>query len=538
MRSATRAVLTILLGATVLSAATVSIDLSTRYQTIEGFGAFMHISPWREKQGPFYYDVDLDAVHIYDSVISRLGVTMIRVFTDASFEADSGVYEVTGSGEFGMINQFKHMRKLKAAAERHGEPLEFIISVLSPPAYMKPSGQVVGGMEAAPNYYETDCRLKDGYDDEFARYLVNYLNVQKDSTGIDMYALNIQNEPAFQEPYASCVYNGPRYTSVSKAVGQALEAAGIPTPLFGAEHMSWAFPNAFENHVRSDPDALKYFKAWAVHGYTDGNSADTGSYSGATATDKAFWMTETSGSSFGATTNGINDWPGAMTLARQIHGYLRNARMSAWVWYHLQSASSSGYATNTDGLIADTSFTAKAYVSQHFYRYIRPGARQVASTCDDNQVKVVAFYHEENDCYTLVFMNETSGPKTVNALNGAGLPSQWTLLVSTESAKVVESTVNTGQAFTLPASSIATLVAGTYRGTPTIASAKPPSATRGPVPAGFQLARTQTYDLRGRLVSGNARMHILKTLAPAFYCRRSATGATTLSVPLNHTNGD
>lgn len=532
------ALLAVLLCALPAISAEVSVDLSTRYQTIEGFGAFMRIAPWREKSGPFYADVDLDALHFYDSLISALGLTMIRVFPDAGFEADSGVFQVTGSGEFGMVGQFNNIRKLTAAAQRQQEPLTFIMSVLSPPAYMKPSGEVAGGIEASPNYNSTDCRLKDGYDDVFARYLVNYLNVQKDSTGVDMYALNIQNEPAFQEPYASCVYNASRFASVSRAVGEALEGAGIPTPLFGAEHMSWAFPNAYENYIRQDLETLRHFRAWAVHGYTDGNSADTGAYAGATATDKPFWMTETSGSGYGATTDGINDWPGAMTLARSIHNYLRDAKMSAWVYYTLQSVSSNGDASNTYGLIADGTWTDKAYVSHHFYRYIRPGARQVASSCDDGQVHVVAFYHEANDCHTLVFMNEASSSRTVTAINGAGLPSTWTLVVTNASEKLTTSTVTAGQNITLPAQSIATLVAGTYRGTGPVASideaGSPASISRLRV----YRSRPAWFTLSGRLMSRGTTGGSMQSLAPGVYCRQTVHGATPLSVELFGTSHD
>ncbi len=492
----------LLLCVSTAHAVSVSIDKGTRYQTIEGMGAFMSIAPWKYRSGPFYMTVDLDQEAFYDSLISQFGPTMIRVFPDYNYEADSGVFVVTDGGEFAMRGQFENIRKLKAAANRQHEPLLFIMSVLSPPAYQKVSGQVAGGTEASPNYSTTDCRLKDGYDDVFARYVVRYLQVQKDSTGVDMYALNIQNEPAFQEPYASCVYNGFRFASVSAVVGAALGSAAIPTRLFGGEDMMWRFPTQFEQVVRNDASARGYFCAWAGHGYTDGVQADTGSYSGDTPTDKPLWMSETSGAGYGATTGGMNDWPGAMTLATSMHTFLREGRGAAWVFYTLMSNSSTGDYTNTYGLYTDGVPNAKGHVSAQFNRYIRPGARQVASTSDDGQVRVVAFYQEQHDCLSMVLLNSASSSRTVTAITGSGVPDNFEMITSTESAKWVKTAVARTDAITLPAQSIVTLVAGTYRGTEDVVvqpAARPAVRNAGCV---LNVAVSHTYGLDGRRMAG------------------------------------
>jgi len=333
----------------------------------------------------------------------------------------------------------------------------FMTSVLSPPGYMKVSGINEGLIEAAPNYNTTDCRLLDGYAD----FVVRYLRVARDSIGVETRAWSIQNEPAFQEPYASCVYNGTRYVSVLKATAAAVAGAGLTTGFFGGEHMSWSFPNPFESAVRGDAAALAAMHAWAVHGYTDGVHADTGSFGGSTVTDKPLWMSETSGASFGSS---ITDWAGAMTLARQIHGYLRAGRMSLWNFLHIMVSGNAADAAGS-ALYSDGQMTAKAYASAHFYHYIRPGARQVASTSSDGNVAVVAFWHETNQCLSLILMNNSGGAIDVTAINGTGLPSQFEMVTSTDAAKNTRSTVSRTSTISLPAQSITTLVNGAYRST-------------------------------------------------------------------------
>ncbi|MBD3240800.1 MAG: hypothetical protein GF331_09465 [Chitinivibrionales bacterium] len=450
--------------------ATISIDKSTRYQTIDGLGAGIHyFRPWKRKVGPFYETVDLDAVGFYDTVVKDLGISLIRILEDGDFESDSGVYVTTDY----MARQLTHTRKFLAAAQRQNEELVVITSVLSPPGYMKVSGQTVGGIEAAPNYFDTDCRLKDGYDDEYATFCTRYMQRSRDSLGVELYAFSIQNEPAFQEPYASCVFNAQRYAQTLKAVGQQVRAAGLTTRFFGAEHMSWAFPNVFENYIRQDPDALQYMYAWAVHGYTDGNSADTGSYSGPTTTDKGLWMSETSGSVYG---DSVYDWSGALTLGNNMLSFLRGGRISAWNYLHIMENSGGG-SMDIPGsacLYVDGQRTSKFYVAHHFYRYIRPGARQIASSTDDSELGVVAFWHEDNQCMSIVLLNK-GAQRTVTGITG-DLPAEFTVVTSDETAQLTTSTAAPGDPIVLPAASITTLVAGSYMGSGT-AAARPRNAT-------------------------------------------------------------
>ena len=83
----------------------VSVDRGVQYQTIEGFGATISgsysLRPWRFKDGPFYVEVDLDSVGLYDSIISGLGLTAVRTAIDPGFNPQPGQYGVTGSMRIG-----------------------------------------------------------------------------------------------------------------------------------------------------------------------------------------------------------------------------------------------------------------------------------------------------------------------------------------------------------------------------------------------------------------------------------------------------
>jgi O-glycosyl hydrolase len=492
---------------------TVTVDQNTRYQTIEGMGAGIHgFGPWQVKQGLHYVNVDLDAVAFYDTVVSGLGITLIRMLEDGSYEHDSAAFAITSY----MGTQLGYAKRFLQAAQRQNEPLVVITSILSPPAYMKLSDTIPGLVEAAPDYNTTTCRLRDGYDGVYSRFLVRYLQAVRDSMGREEYALSLQNEPAFQEPYASCVYNGARYTSVAAAVGQAIVTAGLLTKFFGAEHMSWAFPNTFENVVRANTTALGYFRAWAVHGYTDGVHADTGSFAGSTPTDKPLWMSETSGSEFGTTTT---DWHGAMTLANQMLGFFGRGRISAWNFLHVMQNGATVGAYYCDGQP-----TALYYVARHFSRFIRPGARQVASTITGAGVKAVAFERDADTCLTVVLINTTSAPVTVT-LGGANLPASFTMISSNASTKNATSTVSGNASISLPDSSVTTLVSGRYRGTGSTGTRMPMVDRRGTM--SHVSTGVDIYDLAGRRVIGV----VGGRLTAGAYCRVPVSAKHTIVGP-------
>ncbi|MBD3241895.1 MAG: hypothetical protein GF331_15000 [Chitinivibrionales bacterium] len=478
--------------------AAVSIDESVRYQTIEGLGAFMDVAPWKEKQGPFFIDVDLEAQGIYDTLVSELGATFMRF----DFVGHSGDDFLPSPGNYNhaaLSPRLHLMRKLLDAAARQREPLEFFASIFSPPGWMKDGGVTACGVEASPSLSETTCKLSIGMEDEFAEYLAEFATTIGDSTDLPLYALSIQNEPAFSEPYASCVYDGPRYRDVLKVVGSHFRGNGLNTRFFGAEHMSWAFPSGFEQAVRNDAEALGYMHAWAVHGYTDGVETDTGAYSGSTPTDKPLWMTETQGDAYGV---GMTDWSGAMTLAGNLLSYLRDARITGWTWGSVQhvcgAAGCEETSDNSIGLLINGTPTDKYYVSRHFFRFIRPGARQIASSCDDNELDVVAFRHAENDCWTVVLRNSAGGAKTVD-LSGAGIPGEWTMEVSTASTKRAQSTVGSS-GISIPGTSVVTLVSGQYAHTEPVSAARHARSPRAVRTAAAARMAGPSYSLSGRRI--------------------------------------
>ena len=481
------------------SQVTVSLDRGERYQTVEGYGAASaFVKPWMVYDGPFPEEVDMEEVGFYDTIISELGMTMFRIAGQGNIEQTPGVTDNPGYWS----GTYPHIRGFKAAAERQNEPLRFISTSWSPPAWMKVNGEVTCGSAGHPNCVTTDCRLKPDMGPHLADYLVRYVRLLKDSADIDLYALSMQNEPAFKEPHGSCVMCPAEYRDLFKVVARRFRDDGLMTRFYGAEHCEWGW-GVFEAAIRNDAEALGYMHAWATHAYTNGahTESDTGAYDGPTATDKPLWQSET-----GVASRGLRHWPVGIDAAVTLGSALRIGRIATWLWWSLMNSVSSDIHTHntTHCQMVNGQPTDKYYITSHYARFIRPGARQIKSeSSDTSKVKVVAFYHEDHDCMSLVLTNPTASAATVS-LSGANLPATFEKVTSTSAAKLQRTTVAGNEPISLPDSSVVTLVAGAYRNTGVADDTRvvAPSGSAGfTSPAVADAVRMEILTLGGRRVA-------------------------------------
>ncbi len=485
-RTISSVTLAIAVAATLLGAATVTVDPATQYQTVEGFGGFGPAKVWWD--GAPYYTQDW-----VNQVVNDLGATMIRTTVSASFEytndnSDPNVMNraacnissrVPNDAETHLGAHFPFYRAMKAAYENNGEVFRLIASVWTPPAWMKTNNDIRNGGNLRTDMYA-----------EYAERCLEYCRVLRDSAGVELYGFSIQNEPAFVEPYESCVYTAQTYRDVVKVVGPRVHAEFPDVKFFGAEHMlaSWG---VFEGVLNQDAAAREQMGAYAVHGYTDGVTPQPSStaanlwnraWNNTRTTGKGLWMTETSGYSA--------DWGGAFQNAESIYAGLKYGHIAAWVlWY------------TCDNMYSGNSPDKRYYIHKQFARYVRPGAKGIGCTSDDSLVLAVAFHHTGDAELSMVLLNAASSQKTVSVA-GPNVPAQLAAWRSSSSENCVSLGSQSSSSFTLPARSITTLVASDYATSvqPRFASSpgqrKATTAMRGAVAAGG------LYGVDGRRAGG------------------------------------
>lgn len=441
----------------------VTVDLNKTFQTIVGFGGFGAMKEYWSQQ-PFTSD------EFVNTLVNDLGLTILRDNMPTSFEHENDNSDpfVTDFTKFSLTakpsghdeavsDHLDHLRKMKAAGLQ-----KLIVSVWSPATWMKHNNRVGNGTQntnSAPQYTYAPTaatnQLKTEMYNEFAERCVAYIKIIKQETGLDIYALSIQNEPRFSQFYASCVYDGPALRDLLKIVGKRIKDEGLNTKLFLPEDVGWLQGGeGLTRPTLDDPVARGYADIIAMHGYDlDGITAASTSahtwqamYGWGAPYNKPLWMTETSGYE--------NSYAGALKLGKAMFTALKYGNVSAWVFWSL-----SGTTLDAFTLMSSSGDKSKRYyVSKNFYKYIRPGAvRADASAPEGTNVFPLAFQHAAEHSTTMVLINDGASGKPIK-LSGAGLPSQFNMFSTTinDNTKDV-GVVNTGDVILLPANSIITL---------------------------------------------------------------------------------
>jgi len=448
----------------VIKESIIIIDKSVKYQSIDGFGFFGANDVWWASQ-------NLWNEAWADKVINDLGITIWR---NEWFPPS-----IPGENQDGDWNKQKPVvAGLKTTAEKYGVSLKYIVSIWSPPADMKWQSSFSWAGDPAATRNPGTITTKNGgtlnpdkYTD-YANWLITCIQSYKD-LGIELYALSLQNEPLFIEPYNSCTYTTLWYCDLLSSVVPVIKEAYPTVKIFGSENMlemegkSNNWPYFYHQGIKSKLNATDNIDILAVHGYSDGVSATSGSELAmmwtnhmqqfSTPMNKPTWMTETSG--YSDSWNGSAGTPGALNLAMDIYSGLNYGNIQAWIWW--QGSELNGISNYS--LMKGNTTGKKYYVSKHYYRYVRPGAIRVQSTSDDEEIFVTAFQHTVKGTNTIIVINSGSEAKSIS-IQGNDLPEAYTIYITTSGDENCKESgvLKTGSdnKFKLPAKSIITLQSG------------------------------------------------------------------------------
>jgi len=455
-------------GAASAGVATVRVDRSVKYQTIEGFGFFgARDSWWGEPK-------DLVDPAWARLVIDDLGLTMWR---NEYYPPGDGVGR---EADADWLKQRPVMEALRDRAAASGVPLKTILSVWSAPASMKcaSTGDTIHEGKPNPGGTKDGGAVCPSQRQRFAEWLIDGLQLYALS-GVKVYGLSFQNEPLFRQSYNSGRYPRAAYADTLAAIGPAIHARFPGVKLFGPESLldteagkngTEFDPYWYTAHVLRHAQALRQLGAFAVHAYTPSMLPTAASkaarfwtnfHAAVAPSGLPTWMTETSGY-VDAWEGGKNpkgeDRPGAFDLAQALFAALYYGKVSAWLWW--QGSESDGMSESS--LMQGTVVGKRYHASKHFYRFIRPGARMLRSTSDDPKLLAVAFAHEQLGNFVSVLINGAHTEKRVK-LVADGLPEQLDAFVTSASTRIgVEPTRVARDAIALPPRSIMTVVSGSY----------------------------------------------------------------------------
>lgn len=379
----------------------ITVDLSARCQTIEGFGCSFEGTtvsnllrlPEEERRAVVKALVDPE---------EGAGMNLWRICFGSSDFVDTekfGFYSYSEEEDFTLSNfsiqkdiDYGIIDILKLAQEYNPE-IRFFASPWSPPGWMKTSGSMIGGT------LRRDCY------EVAARYYAKAVEAYQ-ALGIPITAFTLQNECGVTpEKYPGCLFSPADQAAFVQEVRRAFDSAGLTTRIFCLDHnfdmtLSWVYG------FWSDPAAYAACDGTAYHNY-NGSSAYAQAMHEA-APDKAIWMTEHS--EWGV--EGVNN----------IIGYLRNwcSTYNAWVtMIDTQNGPQCGaFYCNPTLVIKDAAsdsgywYTPEYYLLAQFSKFIPAGAVRVESSPGSTDTVTNVAFENPDGSVVLVVANATGRQQT------------------------------------------------------------------------------------------------------------------------------
>lgn len=288
---------------------------------------------------------------------------------------------------------------LRAAQETAGEPLNIMLSPWSPPAFMKTNGQRIRG-----------GALKKEYREFWAEYVCQYIKEYM-KKGFEVKMITIQNEPNANQSWDSCLYNAE---DEKEFLRDFLYPALVRNNLESVEVCIWDHnkERVFERACTIiDEETDKMVQNVAFHWYT-GDHFDAVKLVRDKFPDKKLIHSEGCVEYSRHKSRGPLKY--AQIYAHDIIGNL-NAGMNAFIdWNiildekggpnHVENYCDAPIMCDTvnDKIEKQLTYT---YIG-HFSRFIKPGAKRIASTKYTNNLEVVAVKNPD-DSITVVFLNSS-----------------------------------------------------------------------------------------------------------------------------------
>lgn len=414
--------------------ATCKIDVNTRYQKIEGFGAAgahytMEFVQHRKK------------AELYNVLFKELGLDIFRIRNNHDMEA----------------NSFRETVEIVKGAQAVNSNLKIMISSWSPPGRLKSEGKSVGGTLAK----------KDGkfVYDEFAQWWADSLDAYA-KEGVKTDYINMQNEPDYLAKWDTCRFE-PAETAEFAGYNAAFEAVWNKlNAKMGQEMPKMLAPEAYGprsaiNYIAKLSD-LSHVYGYAYHLYDC-----TGSTTGCgTEPDKYLADLEKFKSKCGDKPSlqteyqhkEPNPWAQALNTAILMHNCLTAGNAAGYSYWELF------WGPGTTSLVSidnPDSYTINPvyYTFKQFSAFTDPLWQRIDASTENTGLRITAFISPDNKKLTAVVINTTADMEIAGDFLFSGFSiSEGQIFRSSQSEKcVLVGDYKAGEPLKLPANSIATL---------------------------------------------------------------------------------
>ncbi|MBU3803503.1 MAG: glucosylceramidase [Candidatus Cellulosilyticum pullistercoris] len=380
------------------------------YQTIVGFGgAFTEATAYNILRLPEEKQAELIKDYFGEEGI---GYNLCRMHINScDFALDNYAYvdneKDTEFATFSIERDRKYIIPIiKKAQEISKESISFLASPWSPPGFMKTTGEMNHG-----------GKLKPEYRTAWARYIAKYIKTYKEE-GIEISRITVQNEPEAIQTWDSCIYTAEdEMIFVRDYLGPIFEEEGLQdVKIFIWDHNKERLYERTRDVVK-DEKANQYVAGVGFHWYT-GDHFEAIQMVRERYPEKELLFTEgcVEYSRF-AEANAIQK---AHMYAHDIIGNF-NAGMNGYIDWNMVLDYKGG--PNHVGNFCDApimcSETKDSYEKRltfyyigHFSKYIKKGAKRIATTKYTADLDVVGFMNPDGE-KIIVVLNRTAVAKHI-----------------------------------------------------------------------------------------------------------------------------
>jgi len=395
------------------------VDASKTFQTLEGFGAAL-----TDAAAETYYKLPEakrnEISDAYFDVQKGIGYTFFRTNLN-SCDFSSGSYAYAEAGDTLLANfSIEHDRKfkipfIKEAMAKSGAEFQLFASPWSPPAWMKTNNHMLQGGKLLPQYFQT-----------WANYYVKFIEEYK-KEGIPMWGLTVQNEPMAVQTWESCIYTAEEERDFVKTyLGPTLHKAGMQdVKLIIWDHNRGIMYQRAKT-VYDDPEASKYVWGTGFHWYV-GDHFDNLKRHTESFPDKNLLFTE--GCVYPFNYDSISNWHWGETYGRSLINDLNNGAVG-WIDWNiiLDETGGPNHVNNFcyAPVIGNTKTGEVLYMSSYYYlghfsKFIRPGAKRVIASSNDDELISTAFVNTDGSIAVVVMNGSSKGKDATVWMDGKSI---------------------------------------------------------------------------------------------------------------------
>jgi glucosylceramidase len=387
----------------------VFVDPTKTFQTFLGIGAALTDAS-AETFAKLPGDKQKEFLTAHFDTRNGIGYTIARTNIH-SCDFSSGSYTYVNEGDKELqsfsVNHDKQFRIpfIKQAQTAAGGKLTLYGSPWSPPAFMKDNNNMLRGGKLKPEFYQS-----------WANYYTKFIKAYQ-KEGIPIWGISIQNEPMATQKWESCIYSAEEERDFLKNyLGPTMKKEGLGDKKIIAWDHNRDLIYQRARTILTDPKAAAYVWGIGYHWYEPWSGGEA-MYDNVKLVNESFpgkHLIFTEGCSDSFKAERLKDWKLGELYGRSMINDFNNGTV-AWTDWNILLDETGGpnhvqnfcfAPVHADTRTGELIYTNSYYYIGHFSKFVRPGAKRIASSPSRSQLLSTAFLNPDGKV-SVVVMNKS-----------------------------------------------------------------------------------------------------------------------------------